>query len=63
VPRSKTPAMVEQEFWAILCIYQAIRELISCAAPPGWPPGRVSFERAFEAAWDTATWAALSLPG
>ena len=60
VLRSKTPAMVEQEFWAILCVYQAIRELISYAAPTGLDPGRVSFTRAFEAARDSATRAALS---
>ena len=60
VLRSKTPAMVEQEFWAMLCVYQAVRELISYAAPTGLDPGRVSFKRAFEAARDSATRAALS---
>jgi hypothetical protein len=60
VLRSKTPAMVEQEFWALLCVYQAIRELISYAAPAGLDPGRVSFKRAFEAARDSVTRAALS---
>jgi len=58
--RSKTPAMVEQEFWAMLCVYQAIRDLISYAAPTGLDPGRVSFKRTFEAARDSATRAALS---
>jgi len=58
--RSKTPAMVEQEFWAMLCVYQAIRELISYAAPTGLDPGRVSFKRAFQAARDSVTRAALS---
>jgi len=60
VLRSKTPAMVEQEFWALLCVYQAIRDLISYAAPVGLDPGRVSFKRAFEAARDSVTRAALS---
>lgn len=60
VLRSKTPAMVEQEFWAMLCVYQAIRNLISYAAPSGLDPGRVSFKRAFEAARDSATRAAFS---
>ena len=60
VLRSKTPAMVEQEFWAMLCVYQAIREMISYAAPAGLDPGRISFKRAFEAARDSATRAALS---
>ena len=55
-----TPAMVEQEFWAMLCVYQAIRELISYATPTGLDPGRISFKRAFEAARDSATRAALS---
>jgi Insertion element 4 transposase N-terminal/Transposase DDE domain len=59
--RSKTPAIIEQEFWALMCVYQAIRDLISYAASPrGLDPGRVSFKRAFEAARDTATRAALS---
>jgi hypothetical protein len=52
--------MVEQEFWAFLCVYQAIRELISYAAPPGLDPGRISFKRAVEAARDSVTRAALS---
>ena len=60
VLRSKTPAGVEQEFWAMLCVYQAVRELISYAAPTGLDPGRVSFKRALEAARDSATRAALS---
>jgi len=62
VLRSKTPAMVAQEFWALLCVYQAIRDLISYAAPTGLDPGRISFKRAFEAARDSATRAALSPP-
>jgi len=60
VLRSKTPAMVAQEFWAMLCVYQAIRDLISYAAPTGLDPGRVSFKRALEAARDSTTRAALS---
>jgi Insertion element 4 transposase N-terminal/Transposase DDE domain len=60
VLRSKTPAGVEQEFWAMLCVYQAIRDLISYAAPSGLDPGQVSFKRALEAARDSATRAALS---
>jgi len=62
VLRSKTPAMVAQELWALLCVYQAVRELISYAAPSGLDPGRVSFKRAFHAARDSATRAALSPP-
>jgi hypothetical protein len=60
VLRSRTPAMAQQEFWALLCVYQAIRDLISYAAPPGLDPARISFKRALEAAKDSATRAALS---
>lgn len=61
VLRSKTPDMVEQEFWAMLCVYQAIRDLIRQAAePPGLHPARISFKHAAEAARDWATRAALS---
>lgn len=58
--RSKTPIMVEQEFWAMLCVYQAIRDLIGYATPAGLDPGRISFKRAFQAAQDSTTRAALS---
>lgn len=60
VLRSKTPEMVEQEFWAMLCVYQAVRELIGHAAPSGLDPGRVSFKRTLQAARDSVTRAALS---
>jgi len=60
VLRSKTPDMVAQEFWAMLCVYQAVRDLIAQAAPPGLDPGRVSFKRALHAARDSVTRAALS---
>ena len=60
VLRSKTPAMVAQEFWAFLCVYQAVRDLIGYAAPHGLDPGRISFKRAVEAARDSVTRAALS---
>lgn len=60
VLRSKTPDMVAQEFWAMLCVYQAVRELIGHAAPPGLDPGRVSFKRTLHAARDSVTRAALS---
>ncbi|MCA1672402.1 MAG: IS4 family transposase [Actinobacteria bacterium] len=63
VLRSKTPTMVAQEFWAMLCVYQATRHLISRAAPPGLDPSRISFKRAITAARDSATQAALSPHG
>jgi hypothetical protein len=47
VLRSKTPDMIRQEIYAMLCCYQAIRVLISRAADTaGLDPGRVSFTRA-----------------
>jgi hypothetical protein len=62
--RSKTPDMVAQEFWAMLCVYQAVRDLIGHAAPPGLDPGRVSFKRALESARDSVTPGGyLPLPG
>jgi hypothetical protein len=63
VLRSKTPTMVAQEFWAMLCVYQATRHLITRAAPPGLDPSRISFKRALTAARDSATRAALSPRG
>jgi hypothetical protein len=60
VLRSHTPQMIAQEFWAFCCVYQAVRELISYAAPPGLDPGRISFKHAVEAARNSLTWAALS---
>jgi hypothetical protein len=55
--------MVTQEFWAMLCVYQALRHLIGQAAPPGFDPSRISFNRAITAARDSTTRAALSPRG
>ena len=63
VLRSKTPDMVEQEFWAMLCVYQAVRDLVAYAAAPKLDPGRVSFTNAMQAARDWASRAALSPHG
>jgi len=62
VLRSKSPALVGQEFWAFLCVYQAVHDLISTAADDGGglDTSRISFKRAFEADRDSATRAALS---
>ena len=47
VLRSKSPPMIRQEIYAMLCCYQAIRTLISHAADDaGIDPGRISFTRA-----------------
>lgn len=61
VLRSKTPAMVAREFWALLCVYQAVRDFISHAAT-GLDPGRISFKHALEAARDSTTWALSPQP-
>ena len=47
VLRSKSPPMIRQEIYAMLCCYQAIRTLISHAAgDAGIDPARISFTRA-----------------
>ncbi len=47
VLRSKSPPMIRQEIYAMLCCYQAIRTLISHAADDaGIDPRRISFTRA-----------------
>jgi len=50
VLRSKSPPMIRQEIYAMLCCYQAIRTLISHAADgAGLDPRAVSFTRARDA--------------
>jgi hypothetical protein len=50
VLRSKSPPLIRQEIYAMLCCYQAIRTLISHAADTaGLDPGRISFTRARDA--------------
>jgi hypothetical protein len=50
VLRSKSPPMIRQEIYAMLCCYQAIRTLISRAADDaGTDPRRISFTRARDA--------------
>ncbi len=50
VLRSKSPPMIRQEIYAMLCCYQAIRTLISHAAgDAGIGPARISFTRARDA--------------
>ena len=50
VLRSKSPPMIRQEVYAILCCYRAIRILISHAAGnAGIDPARISFTRARDA--------------
>lgn len=50
VLRSKSPDMVRQEVYALLCVYQAIRHLIATAAENARiDPDRISFTRAVQA--------------
>jgi Insertion element 4 transposase N-terminal/Transposase DDE domain len=50
VLRSKSPPLIRQEIYAMLCCYQAIRTLIShAAATAGLEPDRISFTRARDA--------------
>jgi hypothetical protein len=50
VLRSKSPPMIRQEIYAMLCCYQAIRTLISRAADDaGIDPARISFTRTRDA--------------
>ena len=59
VLRSKDPAGVEQEMWALFAVYQAICKIIGTgAAAAGVPPHKISFPHALAAA--TGTVAAFS---
>ncbi len=54
VLRSKDPAGVEQEMWALFAVYQAICTITGTgAAAAGIPPDKISFPRALAAATDT----------
>jgi hypothetical protein len=64
VLRSKDPAGIEQEMWALLLLYQAIRHVMVTAVEtqPGTDPDRAGFTTALEAARDTVTTATGVLP-
>jgi len=55
VLRSRDPAGLEQEIWALLALYQAIRREMTLAAEtvPGTDPDRAGFTTALQAALDT----------
>jgi Insertion element 4 transposase N-terminal/Transposase DDE domain len=54
VLRSKDPAGVEQEMWALFAVYQAICKITGIgAAAAGVPPDKISFPHALAAATDT----------
>jgi len=57
VLRSKDPVGLEQEIWALLTLYQAIRRAMVTAAEsvPGTDPDRASFTIALETAKETLT--------
>jgi hypothetical protein len=57
VLRSGDPAGLEQEIWALLALYQALRrEMVTAAETvPGTDPDRASFTIALQAAIDTVT--------
>jgi len=54
VLRSRDPAGVEQEMWALFAVYQAICKITGAgAAAAGIPPDKISFPHALAAATDT----------
>lgn len=54
VLRSRSPTGVRQEIWALLCLYQALRTLITRAALiAGVDPTRISFPPALDAVKDS----------
>ena len=54
VLRSKDPAGVEQEMWALFAVYQAICKITGIgAAAAGIPPDKISFPHALAAATDS----------
>jgi hypothetical protein len=54
VLRSKDPAGVQQEMWALFAVYQALCKITGIgAAAAGIPPSRISFPHALAAATDT----------
>jgi hypothetical protein len=60
VLRSKDPAGVQQEMWALFAVYQVLRRI--GAADAGIPPSRISFPHALAAATGTVV-AAFRLTG
>jgi hypothetical protein len=57
VLRSEDPAGLEQEMWALLALYQALRRAMATATEsvPGTDPDRASFTVALETARQTLT--------
>ena len=65
VLRSHDPAGLEQEIWALLALYQALRIAITDAIQtiPGTDPDRASYQIAVQTAQDIVTQARNILPG
>jgi hypothetical protein len=63
VLRARTPAGIEQEIYALLVTYQALRTAIADAAAPATDPDRASFTIALNAARDQVILAAGVIPG
>jgi hypothetical protein len=65
VLRARTPDGIEQEIWALLVTYQALRTAIADAAStaPGTDPDRASFSLALDAARDQVIQAAGIIAG
>jgi hypothetical protein len=65
VLRSHDPAGLEQEIWALLALYQALRIAITdaIATIPGTDPDRASYQVAVQTAQDIVTQARNILPG
>ena len=65
VLRSQDPAGLEQEIWALLALYQALRRAMATAVEtvPGTDPDRASFTIALQTARDTLTAAAGVVTG
>ena len=63
--RSGAPAGLEQDIWALLALYQALRRAMVTAVEtvPGTDPDRASFTIALQAAIDTVTTADGIIPG
>jgi hypothetical protein len=62
VLRSKTPALVRQELWGLLCCYQAVRLVTAhVAAHAGFDTGRVKFPELLDAVRDSVATAVSPL--
>lgn len=62
--RSKTPAMIRQEIWATMLLYNLVRlEMSVVAKVLDVPPNRISFVASFQLIRDEWLWSAVASPG